>query len=92
MGSDWGTHGEESYPEAAWLQLEVFHSPFNVQSSSGNFNFDFFFQLEVFDFICKTHLLGILNLIFSSVGSQEGIPAHGQFPLNIASDQVSIFR
>ena len=24
LGSDWGTHGEESYPEAAWLQLEVF--------------------------------------------------------------------
>ena len=25
MGSDWIHHGEESYPEAAWLQLEVFH-------------------------------------------------------------------
>ena len=25
MGSDWISHGEESYPEAAWLQLEVFH-------------------------------------------------------------------
>ena len=23
MGSDWIHHGEESYPEAAWLQLEV---------------------------------------------------------------------
>ena len=23
MGSDWVNHGEESYPEAAWLQLEV---------------------------------------------------------------------
>ena len=30
MGSDWISHGEESYPEAAWLQLEVFFqlSPF----------------------------------------------------------------
>ena len=24
MGSDWIHHGEESYPDAAWLQLEVF--------------------------------------------------------------------
>ena len=28
MGSDWVNHGEESYPEAAWLQLEVFLSFF----------------------------------------------------------------
>ena len=67
MGSDWGTHGEESYPEAAWLQLEVC------------------------GFIFKAHLLGTLNLIFPSIGSQEGVPANGQFPFNIASDQVSVF-
>ena len=55
MGSDWGTHGEESYPEAAWLQLEVFRFLMLISFQSLPSGFScrflvFFPKLEVFEF------------------------------------------
>ena len=57
MGSDWGTHGEESYPEAAWLQLEVFgflmlmQMLFSFQFSPSGSSWRFLVSLSKFAFL-----------------------------------------
>ena len=67
-----------------WFLFKVY-----LLASAAGFWFSFQ-SWRFLNFLFKAHLLGTSILIFHSIGSQESIPANGQFPFNIASDQVSI--
>ena len=99
MGSDWIHHGEESYPDAAWLQLEVFTTatmishffqnlPERAKDSLTNSNFNWKFQILSSTGPFAGQLCCNIQLCFPTPGPQEVTAEARQLPLDYIGDQV----